>query len=102
MHLSAGVPAIVYRVPGLGAGVGAFARPGCTEVSLSSTTLDVLHVSLEVGEVKLGLAGHSIVASLPCPPIVGGCGVLDRDGLMHLSSWCSRNYPPHARSWLRV
>ena len=40
-------------------------------VSLSSTTLEVLHVSLEVGEVKLGLAGHSIVASLPCPPIVG-------------------------------
>ena len=40
-------------------------------VSLSSTTLDVLHVSLEVGEVKLGLAGHSIVASLPCPPIDG-------------------------------
>jgi len=40
-------------------------------VSLSSTTLDVLHVSLEVGEVKLGLAGHSIVASLPWPPIDG-------------------------------
>ena len=40
-------------------------------VSLSSTTLEVLHVSLEVGEVKLGLAGHSIVASLPWPPIVG-------------------------------
>jgi hypothetical protein len=40
-------------------------------VSLSSTTLEVLHVSLEVGEVKVGLAGHSIVALLPWPPIDG-------------------------------
>jgi len=41
------------------------------EVSLSSTTEDVPHVSLAVGEVKLAVAGHSTVPSLPCPPIVG-------------------------------
>ena len=41
------------------------------DVSLSSTIEDVLHVSLVVGEVNVGLAGHSTVPSLPCPPIVG-------------------------------
>src|SRR2546423_2013407 len=40
-------------------------------VSLSSTIEDVLHVSDVVGEVNVGLAGHSTVPSLPWPPIDG-------------------------------
>ena len=41
-------------------------------LSLSSTIDELLHVSLDVGEVKLGLAGHSTVPLSPWPPIVGG------------------------------
>jgi hypothetical protein len=33
--------------------------------------VEVPHASLAVGAVKLGVAGHSMVALLPCPPIVG-------------------------------
>jgi hypothetical protein len=40
-------------------------------VSLSSTIEEVPQASLAVGAVKLGVAGHSMVASLPCPLIVG-------------------------------
>ena len=42
------------------------------ELSLSSTIEELLHVSLEVGDVKLGEAGHSTVPLSPWPPIVGG------------------------------
>jgi hypothetical protein len=41
-------------------------------VSLSSTTVEVPHASEAVGAVKLGVAGHSIVALLPALLIVGG------------------------------
>src|SRR5882672_3134206 len=47
-----------------------FPQPAAV-VSLSSTIEDVLHVSDVVGEVNVGLAGHSTVPSLPWPPIVG-------------------------------
>ena len=47
-----------------------FPQPA-VELSLSSTIEELLHVSLEVGEVKLGDAGHSTVPLLPWPPIVG-------------------------------
>jgi len=40
-------------------------------VSLSCTTVEVPHASLAVGAVKLGVAGHSIVALPPALPIVG-------------------------------
>ena len=40
-------------------------------MSLSSTTVEVPHASLAVGAVKLGVAGHSMVALLPAAPIVG-------------------------------
>jgi hypothetical protein len=40
-------------------------------VSLSCTTVVLLHVSEAVGAVKLGEAGQSIVALLPAWPIVG-------------------------------
>ena len=39
-------------------------EPTCVTVAL-------LHASLAVGAVKLGVAGHSIVASLPAAPITG-------------------------------
>src|SRR5205814_8305888 len=42
------------------------------ELSLSSTIEELLHVSLEVGSVNTGMAGHSTVPLSPCPPIVGG------------------------------
>src|SRR5438045_5763568 len=42
------------------------------ELSLSSTIEELLHVSLEVGSVNTGVAGHSTVPLSPCPPIVGG------------------------------
>src|SRR5256885_6906072 len=47
-----------------------FPQPAAV-VSLSSTIEDVLHVSLVVGEVNVGEAGHSTVPSLPWPPIDG-------------------------------
>jgi len=40
-------------------------------VSLSCTTEEPPHASLAVGAVKLGEAGHSMVASPPAEPIVG-------------------------------
>ena len=40
-------------------------------VSLSCTIDEVPQASEAVGEVKLGVAVHSMVASLPCPPIAG-------------------------------
>src|SRR6267378_3834446 len=40
-------------------------------VSPRFSTVAPLQVSEAVGEVKVGVAGHSRVASLPCPPIVG-------------------------------
>src|SRR5438874_12184719 len=42
------------------------------ELSLSSTIQELLHVSLEVGSVNTGIAGHSTVPLSPWPPIVGG------------------------------
>src|SRR5438105_14109942 len=42
------------------------------ELSLSSTTEELLHVSLEVGSVNTGIAGHSTVPLSPWPPIIGG------------------------------
>src|SRR5207248_10698153 len=42
------------------------------ELSLSSTIEELLHVSLEVGSVNTGIAGHSTVPLLPWPPIIGG------------------------------
>src|SRR2546423_1342053 len=47
-----------------------FPQPAAV-VSLSNTIEDVLHVSLVVGEVNVGEAGHSTVPSLPWPPIDG-------------------------------
>src|SRR5438067_1143150 len=41
------------------------------ELSLSSTIEELLHVSLEVGSVNTGVAGHSTVPLPPCPPIIG-------------------------------
>jgi len=41
-------------------------------VSLTSFTVAPLQVSEAVGAVKLGVAGHSMVALAPCPLIVGG------------------------------
>src|SRR5438477_12517780 len=46
-------------------------RPA-VELSLSSTIEELLHVSLEVGSVNTGMAGHSTVPLSPWPPIVGG------------------------------
>src|SRR6266403_4422538 len=40
-------------------------------VSPRFCTVAPLHVSDTVGAVNDGEAGHSMVASLPCPPIVG-------------------------------
>ena len=34
--------------------------------------MTALHASLAVGAVNVGVPVHSIVASAPCPPIVGG------------------------------
>ena len=48
-----------------------FPQPA-VELSLSSTIEELLQVSLEVGEVKLGEAGHSTVPLSPWPPIIGG------------------------------
>src|SRR5438874_13659904 len=42
------------------------------ELSLSSTIEELLHVSLDVGSVNTGMAGHSTVPLSPCPPIIGG------------------------------
>src|SRR5437763_10460523 len=42
------------------------------ELSLSSTTEELLHVSLDVGSVNTGVAGHSTVPLSPWPPIIGG------------------------------
>src|SRR5437762_12239513 len=42
------------------------------ELSLSSTIEELLHVSLDVGSVNTGVAGHSTVPLSPWPPIVGG------------------------------
>src|SRR5437764_12436802 len=42
------------------------------ELSLSRTIDELLHVSLEVGSVNTGVAGHSTVPLSPWPPIVGG------------------------------
>jgi hypothetical protein len=41
-------------------------------LSPSFTTVEPPHASLAVGAVKLGVAGHSMVALLPCPAIKGG------------------------------
>src|SRR5437868_12689639 len=41
------------------------------ELSLSSTIEELLHVSLDVGSVNTGVAGHSTVPFSPWPPIVG-------------------------------
>src|SRR5438477_10303814 len=46
-------------------------RPA-VELSLSSTIEELLHVSLEVGSVNTGMAGHSTVPLSPWPPIIGG------------------------------
>jgi hypothetical protein len=40
-------------------------------VSLSCTTVEPPHASEAVGAVKLGVAGHSMVALPPALPIVG-------------------------------
>ena len=40
--------------------------------SLSKFIDTLLHASLAVGAVKLGVPVHSTVAFAPCPPIVGG------------------------------
>src|SRR5947207_11776495 len=42
------------------------------ELSLSSTIEELLHVSLDVGSVNTGVAGHSTVPLSPWPPIIGG------------------------------
>src|SRR5947207_11631181 len=73
---------------------------------MSSTTEELLHVSLEVGSVNTGVAGHSTVPLSPWPPIIGG--VLSSTMLVsltvsllfpHVSSACQvlvRVYePPH-------
>src|SRR5438874_13375531 len=44
------------------------------ELSLSSTIEELLHVSLEVGSVNTGVAGHSTVPLSPWPPIIGEIG----------------------------
>src|SRR6202035_3692123 len=41
-------------------------------LSLSCTTVALLHASLAVGAVKVGEAGHSTVPLEPAGPIVGG------------------------------
>src|SRR4029077_16859770 len=41
-------------------------------VSLSCTTVEPPHASLAVGAVKVGVAGHSMVALLPALLITGG------------------------------
>src|SRR5438876_7462176 len=43
-------------------------------VAPRSCTVAPPHVSLAVGAVKVGEAGHSTVPLLPCPLIVGGVG----------------------------
>src|SRR5262249_25682148 len=40
--------------------------------SLSRFTVTLLHASVAVGAVKLGVPVHSIVVFAPCPPITGG------------------------------
>jgi hypothetical protein len=40
-------------------------------LSLFSTIDEPPHVSLAVGAVKVGAAGHSTLPLAPCPPIVG-------------------------------
>src|SRR5882762_6896694 len=49
-----------------------FAHVPAVVVAPRSCTVAPLHVSLAVGAVKVGEAGHSIVALAPCPPIAGG------------------------------
>src|SRR5437763_14387407 len=65
------------------------------ELSLSSTIEELLHVSLEVGSVNTGVAGHSTVPLSPWPPIVGAVlssTMMDRksvaQGLPHESIAC--------------
>jgi hypothetical protein len=48
-----------------------FAQVPAIVFSPRSCTVAPPHASLAVGAVKLGVAGHSIVASLPCPPMFG-------------------------------
>ena len=45
--------------------------PACV-TSLNNLTVDVPHASDAVGAVNVGVAVHSIVASTPADPIVGG------------------------------
>src|SRR6202035_4492767 len=52
--------------------VNVFAQLPAVVVSPSCTTVALLHASLAVGAVKVGLAGHSTVAAPPAEPIVGG------------------------------
>ena len=99
MHLRAGVPAIIYRMPGLGA------RCRCHRTSRLLTGIAVLYHARRVaritrcrrGEARAGRAFNRGVAALSADR--RRCGVLDRDGLMQLDRWCSRNYLPRARSW---
>ena len=48
-----------------------FAQVPAAVTSLNNLTVEVPHASLAVGAVNDGVAVHSIVASAPCPPIVG-------------------------------
>src|SRR3989442_9228123 len=70
----AGVGGVLWEAPaGSKHKVGWKKRPRpAVLLSLSSTTEELLQVSEDVGEVKLGLAGHSTVPLSPWPPIVGG------------------------------
>ena len=43
-----------------------------TVTSLNKLIVTLLHASLAVGAVNVGVPVHSTVASTPCPPIVGG------------------------------
>src|SRR6266446_3058229 len=54
------------------ADVKLFAHVPAVVVAPRSCTVAPLQVSEAVGAVKLGVAGHSMVALLPCPPIAGG------------------------------
>src|SRR4029077_10429047 len=85
MHRPAGVPAIVYRVPGLGAGIGAFARPGRTGVAVLYHARRVARITRgRRGEAWASRAFNGGVAALTADR--RRRGVLDRDGLMNLSA----------------
>ena len=49
-----------------------FAQLPAVVTSLNNLTVELPHASLAVGAVNVGVAVHSIVASAPALPIVGG------------------------------